>query len=54
MKYTIVTARREGDNREYGAVYHGVTDVRTALGLFLDEFPQYKGSEWMLSTKVYK
>ena len=54
MVYTIVSARRDGDNREYGAVYFGVTDINTALGYFLEEFPKYKGNEWLLSTKVCK
>lgn len=52
MRYTIVSARRDGDNREYGAVYYGITDINEALTRFLEEFPKYKGGDWLLSTSV--
>lgn len=54
MVYTIVTARRDGDNREYGVVYYGITDINTALERFFAEFPKYKSKEWLLSTAVSK
>ena len=52
--YIIVTARRDGDNREHGAVFYGIRSKAVAVDRFLTEFPAFRSDEWEIDAKFYE
>lgn len=52
--YIIVTASRDGYNREHGAVFYGTRNKAAAVERFLREFPAFRSDEWKIDAKFYE